>query len=85
MALLAYSNPYDPRTAPAFTGYVPGIGEREISPTVGAGSNFWYPDEAARLRIAGYPKIDLNKYKPVVAGDTAQAFEKGVQAPIKLR
>ena len=37
------------------------------------------------LRIAGYPKIDLNKYKPVVAGDTAQAFEKGVQTPIKLR
>lgn len=41
-------------------------------------SGFW-------LRAAGYPKIDLNKYKPVVASDTAQAFEKGVQAPIKLR
>lgn len=41
-------------------------------------SGFW-------LRVAGYPKIDLEKYKPVVAGDTAQAFETGVQAPIKLR
>lgn len=37
------------------------------------------------LRIAGYPKIDLAKYRPVVAGDTAQAFEKGVQGPIRLR
>ena len=41
-------------------------------------SGFW-------LKVAGYPKVDLSKYKPVVAGDTAQAFEKGVQAPIKLR
>jgi hypothetical protein len=37
------------------------------------------------LRMAGYPKIDLAKFKPVVAGDTAATFEKGVQAPIKLR
>lgn len=41
-------------------------------------SGFW-------MRIAGYPKTDLNKYKPVVAADTAKAFETGVQAPIKLR
>lgn len=37
------------------------------------------------LRTAGYPKIDLAKFKPVVAGDTARAFETGVQAPVKLR
>lgn len=37
------------------------------------------------LHMAGYPKIDLDKYKPVVAGDTREVFEKGVQAPIKLR
>lgn len=41
-------------------------------------SGFW-------LKLAGYPKVDLAKYKPVVAGDTAKAFETGVQAPIKLR
>ena len=37
------------------------------------------------LHIAGYPRIDLNKYQPVLAGDTAETFGKGVQAPIKLR
>lgn len=37
------------------------------------------------LHLAGYPKIDLEKYKPVVAGDTRQAFETGVQSAIKLR
>lgn len=37
------------------------------------------------LRMAGYPKIDLAKYKPVLAADTAQAFEKGQQAPLQLR
>lgn len=37
------------------------------------------------LSMAGFPRVDLNKYKPVVAGDTAKAFETGVQAPVKLR
>lgn len=37
------------------------------------------------LSFAGYPKVDLSKYKPVVAGDTRQVFESGVQAPIKFR
>ena len=37
------------------------------------------------LSLAGYPKIDLNKFKPVVAGDTTKVFEVGVQEPIKLR
>jgi hypothetical protein len=37
------------------------------------------------MKLAGYPKVDLSIYKPVVAGDTAKAFETGVQAPTKLR
>lgn len=37
------------------------------------------------LSMAGYPKIDLTLYKPVVASDTQKAFETGVQSPIKLR
>jgi type II secretory pathway pseudopilin PulG len=37
------------------------------------------------LKLAGYPKLDLEKFKVIVAGDTEQIFESGVQAPIKLR
>lgn len=37
------------------------------------------------LKLAGYPKIPLDKYNPVVAPDTAKIFEDGKQAPIKLR
>lgn len=37
------------------------------------------------LSMAGFPRVDLNKYKPVLATDTAKAFETGVQAPVKLR
>jgi hypothetical protein len=37
------------------------------------------------LSMAGYPKIDLEKYRPIVAGDTRKAFEEGVQAPVQLR
>jgi hypothetical protein len=37
------------------------------------------------LSMAGFPKVDLAKYKPVVAGDTAAAFAAGVSAPIKMR
>lgn len=37
------------------------------------------------LRMAGYPKLDLAKYKPVLAADTARAFETGQQAPLQLR
>lgn len=37
------------------------------------------------LKLAGYPKVDLSKYKPVVAGDTAKAFETHIQVPIKMR
>lgn len=48
-------------------------------------TNLGYVWRGFWLKLAGYPKIDLAKYKPVVAGDTAKAFETGVQAPIKLR
>lgn len=37
------------------------------------------------LSIVGYPKIDLDKYRPIVAEDTQQIFDRGYQAPIKLR
>jgi hypothetical protein len=37
------------------------------------------------MKLAGYPKLDLSKYKPVVAGDTAEVFKRGTQDPIKLR
>ena len=37
------------------------------------------------LSLTGYPKIDLDVYKPIVAADTHRAFETGVQAPVKLR
>jgi len=48
-------------------------------------TNLGYVWRGFWLRLAGYPKVDLSKYKPVVASDTRQAFEKGEQAPIKLR
>lgn len=35
--------------------------------------------------MMGFPSVDLNKYKPVLAADTSKAFEAGVQAPVKLR
>lgn len=35
--------------------------------------------------VAGYPKINLDDYKIVVAADTAKAFEEGKRDPIKLR
>lgn len=37
------------------------------------------------LSLAGYPKVDLAKYKPIVAKDTQQQFETGVGGPVKLR
>lgn len=48
-------------------------------------TNLGYVWRGFWLKLAGYPKIDLAKFKPVVAGDTAKAFETGVQAPIKMR
>lgn len=37
------------------------------------------------LHTAGYPKIKLEDYKPVVAEGTREAFKTGVQAPILKR
>jgi hypothetical protein len=38
------------------------------------------------LRIAGFPKVDMNLFKPVVIDSVAAAFEKGREdGPIKLR
>lgn len=37
------------------------------------------------LSMAGFPRVDLAKYKPVLAADTSKAFETGVQAPVKMR
>ena len=41
-------------------------------------SGFW-------LRMNNYPKVDMAKYKPVVAADTEMQFEKGVGGPVQLR
>lgn len=37
------------------------------------------------MRIAGYPKIDLDKYKIVTNVATEKAFETGIDEPVKLR
>lgn len=58
---------------------------RMIDVKRGYETNLGYVWRGFWLRMAGYPKIDLAKFKPVVAGDTAKAFESGVQAPVKLR
>ena len=37
------------------------------------------------MRLAGYPKADLNKFNIVTTGRTEKAFDTGVEEPIKLR
>jgi hypothetical protein len=38
------------------------------------------------LSFAGYPKIDLDKYKPIITARTEQVFQAGKEeAPLKLR
>lgn len=37
------------------------------------------------LKIAGYPKIDLDKYKTVTSEHAQEAFKTGVEQPITLR
>lgn len=38
------------------------------------------------LRIAGYPKVDLNQFKPVTTDRTEEVFSKGKEdGPLKLR
>jgi uncharacterized protein (UPF0333 family) len=41
--------------------------------------------KGAVLRILGYPKVDLTKYKIVTDTTTEQAFDTGTSEPIKLR
>lgn len=48
-------------------------------------TNLGYVWKGFWLKMAGYPKMDLSKIKVVVAGDTQQKFETGVDAGIKLR
>lgn len=56
------------------------IDERRVYET-----NLGYVWTGFWLKLAGYPKVDLAKYSPVVAGDTAKVFETHTQAPIKMR
>lgn len=37
------------------------------------------------LKQAGYPKIDLDKYKPIITQNVQDALVTGVQAPLQLR
>jgi hypothetical protein len=37
------------------------------------------------LRTAGYPRIDLDKYKPIISTEVQEATRTGVQSAIKLR
>ena len=47
-------------------------------------TNLGYLWKGFWLDLAGYPKIDLDKIRIVVAGDTEQKFETGVDNGIKL-
>lgn len=53
--------------------------KREYVTSLGSIPRGWF------LSMAGFPRVDLAKYKPVVASSTAQEFDTGVQKPIKLR
>lgn len=48
-------------------------------------TNLGYVWKGFWLKLAGYPKIDLSKIKVVVATDTQQKFETGVDEGVKLR
>ena len=48
-------------------------------------TNLGYLWKGFWLKIAGYPKLDLSKYKPVVATDTAEKFNTGIDYGIQLR
>ena len=36
------------------------------------------------LNIAGYPKIDLAQYKPIISGHTDEVYTKGIDTGIKF-
>lgn len=48
-------------------------------------TNLGYLWKGTWLRIAGYPTINLDDIKIVVAGNTEQVFEDGVDPGVKLR
>ena len=48
-------------------------------------TNLGYFWKGLWLRIAGYPKINLNDYKIISSEHAVKAFEKGVDTPVKLR
>lgn len=48
-------------------------------------TNLGYFWKGLWLRIAGYPKIDLEKFKIISSGAAQDAFKSGVDEPIKLR
>lgn len=48
-------------------------------------TNLGYFWKGLWLRIAGYPKINLNDYKIISSEHAVEAFEKGVDTPVKLR
>ncbi|WEM34361.1 hypothetical protein [Xanthomonas phage X1] len=48
-------------------------------------TNLGYVWKGFWMKLAGYPKVDLSKYKVVVGADTAQKFETGVDTGVKLR
>ena len=46
-------------------------------------NSFW---SGLWLRVAGYPKVDLNLFNPIVTDRTNDVFETGIEkAPLKLR
>lgn len=48
-------------------------------------TNLGYLWKGFWLKVAGYPKIDLSKFKMISSGHAQKAFESGVDEPIKLR
>ena len=48
-------------------------------------TNLGYLWKGLWLRIAGYPKIDLDDYKIISSGHAQEAFETGVDNAIQLR
>lgn len=48
-------------------------------------TNLGYVWKGFWMKLAGYPKIDLDKFKIVVASDTQQKFETGVDEGVQLR
>lgn len=48
-------------------------------------TNLGYLWKGLWLRIAGYPKIDLDDYRIIISDATTEAFDSGVDAPLDIR